>query len=359
MQLFKMPPAAANMLHKMERRVVEDLEYLAEANPNDGMLLHSPPAGWLMDFERNTLAGRLGAGFSMLLMDALGFPYAGPFDVLYPNIKGAKPDFVFQQPAGPEVLVEAKGSLTSNDSVRSAVRTAVRKQIKPHLNAASAAMGLAVGSAATDHNNYPYISVYEAQLPTTPSGPGQIPSKDALAVAQWFAAFRPQLFKAHWSAALMLCGFHRAAMALRENRLATQGELDQDGFLDPKSEFISSAGLNVILGPTNESVGTTGGRLRFGFLADLHELLVKVLSGKTVLGLRPESIDIRPIPFARKKQQEMMGLHDRGDQDTNVTHFSDGLVAMLTDFKKNEAPEPSSVPDEAVYFDGDGGTAAD
>lgn len=361
MQIYKLPPLAPYLSMRLVRRIVEDLELLAEAAPVDGMLLHAPPAGWLMDFERTALSGRLGAGFSMLMMMRLGYAYVGPFDRLYAGVRGAKPDFVFQTTGGPQAFVEAKGSLTSSKKARTRARNAAKRQVKPHVWRASNTKGLAICTAVTAHQDRPRMAVYEISQPSFVNTDPFHGNGNAGQVARWFAAFSPPMFRAHWFSALELCGFHRAAAAFRWNGMATERELIEDGLMGSTAHFSEIGGVECILGAVEARVDGGNGRIRFGLERSVLDVLIEVLLGRPPEETQEayfspawmsESVVEVEIAGAGSMEWEI-----QDDDDTRIARFPDGWVVILSDLE-TETSDPSATPVEQwrmSYLDENGG----
>ena len=116
------------------RSALVEVEFLIANGRAFGL---SPVIGSLADAERSAFAGRVGAGITDLVMNALGYTWRDNAVCL--SGAGVRPDFIYGggQAAGHGVvLAEAHGSLAENVNRARIEREANRKylrQVKPHV----------------------------------------------------------------------------------------------------------------------------------------------------------------------------------------------------------------------------------
>lgn len=104
-------------------------------------------------------------------------------------------------------------------------------------------------------------------------------------------------------------------------------------------------------------IGVGGGELRYGILRDVYETVKEFLQGLPIQGAIPDLPSSPEGSFQETISQEVIGQTDEDRQDFRMTHFSDGLVAVLTGFE-GEEPEPIPTPIEGTGWQfGQGGGA--
>lgn len=352
-RIMQAPPEAQHeSFRRHTRRMFEDLQMLIAADAGDGMALVAPPAHWLMDFERTTLAGRIGAGFSMLVMCGLGYWYVGPYDVVTarPAKRTRAPDFVFSRSAHSRALVEAKGSFSPRGRIRETARKALQRQVLPALSNLGEDWGCAIASGVTTRSTgRPSIVLCDqaSPQPPIPSGPEAESSASPLdPFFQWSVA-NPALFRAHWTATLAFCGFPASARAMWAGEPMSKQALAEDGLGEA-----SRLEAGVVFGSKALVIGPELGKLQCGLDANVATGLRAMLGdadtmrfiGRFRLGLgewRPaaqEGTAERPI-----RHIEALAVSALGEHGTQI-RFPDGVACRLKRIEREEDEPRSPYP---------------
>lgn len=131
--------APPQMLARWEDSALTEVEWLIEDGPTFMLTQH---INSLADAERTAFAGRVGAGVTDLLMNALGYTWRDNAASLSSSL-APHADFIYADGAVSGrgvVLAEARGSFAANVSAATVTGQAKRKyskQVKPHLAAES------------------------------------------------------------------------------------------------------------------------------------------------------------------------------------------------------------------------------
>jgi hypothetical protein len=160
------------LLAQWGRSALLEVEFLIADGRAFGL---SPAIGFLADAERSAFAGRIGAGITDLVMNALG--YAWGDNAVCLSGAGVRPDFIYGggQAAGHGVvLAEAHGSLAENVNNARIEREANRKylrQVKPHVGGSCLhgklvhGYSAAFGSNPTSHDTFLHVTEKRIDLP--------------------------------------------------------------------------------------------------------------------------------------------------------------------------------------------------
>jgi hypothetical protein len=131
--------APPEMLARWGDSALNEVEWLIEDGSAFALTQHIDS---LADAERTNFAGRVGAGVTDLIMNALGYTWRDNASCLAGSL-APHPDFIYSDGAVSGhgvVLAEARGSFAANVSATTIAGHAKRKynrQVKPHLNAKS------------------------------------------------------------------------------------------------------------------------------------------------------------------------------------------------------------------------------
>jgi hypothetical protein len=185
------------LLAQWGRSALLEVEFLIANGRAFGL---SPAIGSLADAERSAFAGRIGAGITDLVMNALGYTWRD--NAVSLSGAGVRPDFIYgggQATSHGVVLAEAHGSLAKNVNKARIEREANRKylrQVKPHVGGSCPhgklvhGYSAAFGSNATSQDTFLHVTEKRIpkprRMPSAPaSGPGRaggaVPSSLALA----------------------------------------------------------------------------------------------------------------------------------------------------------------------------------
>ncbi|WP_139481244.1 hypothetical protein [Bradyrhizobium ivorense] len=190
--------APAALLERWARAQLLEIEYMVA----DGKAFAlSPDLDALADAERSGFAGRVGAGVTDLLMNALGYVWRDNAMCLSSSLD-PHADFIYG--GGPVtghgvVLAEAHGSFAqsvSDSRIDGEARRKYLRQVKPHVGRSCVhgkvvhGYSIAFGSHPTAHDTYLHIAETKISKGKKKSGPVPVPAAPLVSTSLALAAHR-------------------------------------------------------------------------------------------------------------------------------------------------------------------------